>query len=769
MERHTIAAKLAFMLVGISAITLLLASVGFAIVQNSSVYHQEREEASALTSLMAIAVQAPMLEHNFHQADVVLQSLRAHEHVISAILMDAHGGTIATYRRADPAASADRLNEIAIELISTEADVMDQGQKLGTVRLAFDERDYRGALEESFFWMGITSLLVLLVAVGLAFVMRRAITQPVEALSKGVRRVRESSDYSIRLNQKGGGEFGELAESFNMMLSQLQIRDQRLAEQQGYLESEVERRTHQIKTHLRKLEKTEGNLNKIIKAMERAGEAVMIVNAEGRADYLNPAFTTITGYRLRELQAADEPALIATGLVSPDMFATVQEKAQFGDVWEGEVNAKRKSGEVYPALLSLAAILDNGRNATHYVAIMREISDRMHLEEQLRQAQKMGAIGVLVGGIAHDFNNLLAGIIGNLELAKQDKHDIEKLERWLDDIDSISHRAAETIAKLLAFARRNRTEMQPLSVKVFIDELKSLAAVAIPRTVDLSFDAVGDDVWVSGDGVQLQQVLLNLLNNAVDAQKPDSDETPRIEVGIDTVEPNASLTTHYPQLSDKKLVRISVKDNGSGFDEETRAKLFEPFFTTKEVGKGTGLGLSMAYGIISRHGGVMEAESEPGKGSEFRIYLPKIRSEAQPVKPVVRKQLPAGKGELVLIADDEELVREMGVSLLKRLGYRVLSASDGAEAVELFREHEQEIVLAILDLVMPRMGGAVAAKHMQEMRPELPLLFVTGYDLNSSMASIGDLSRAKVLTKPYRIEEFSQTIRELLGETASEA
>jgi len=768
MQQHSIAVRLVYMLVGISVVTLFLASVGFVITQNNSVYHQEREEASALAGLVAMAVQPAMLKRDFHEADAVLQALRAHEHVISAILIDTNGGTIATYRRPDPAGAKPGVGGMAIELVSTQGEVMQDGERLGTVRLAFDERDYRAVQRENLFWMLVTVLLVLLFAIVLAFVMRRAITRPVLALADGVRRVRESNDYSIRLSQKGDGEFGELAESFNMMLSQVQMRDHRLAEQQEYLESEVDRRTRQIKEHLRKLEKAESNLDKIMKAMERAGEAVMIVDVQAGADYINPAFTKITGYRLRELQRMDDSPLVGAGLVSPEMLPTVEEKALYGEVWEGEVNARRKNGEIYPALLSLAAIFGRGKALSHYVAIMREISDRMHLEEQLRQAQKMEAIGVLVGGIAHDFNNLLAGIIGNLELAKQDKHDIEKLERWLDDIDAISHRAAETIAKLLAFARRNRTEMQPMNLKRFMDELRSLALVAIPRTVDLNFEPVDDGFWVNGDAVQLQQVMLNLLNNAVDAQKPEPVESPRIDVRVELVQPDEVLLSHYPQMSGKELVCMSVRDNGMGFDEATKAKLFEPFFTTKEVGKGTGLGLSMAYGIISRHSGIMEAESALGEGSEFRIYLPRVQSEVQPEQPAPRREkLPAGKGELVLLADDEDLVREMGVSLLKRLGYQVISAADGAEALELFKQRQGDIVLVILDLVMPRMGGAVAARHMQEIRPDLPILFVTGYDLNSSMANADELARARVLTKPYRIEEFSQTIRDLM--TAEEA
>ncbi|MDQ6957700.1 MAG: PAS domain S-box protein [Mariprofundaceae bacterium] len=393
------------------------------------------------------------------------------------------------------------------------------------------------------------------------------------------------------------------------------------------------------------------------------------------------------------------------------------------------------------------------------VEVLRHRKEKEVLEEQFRQAQKMEAIGTLAGGIAHDFNNMLAGMLGTVYLVREKLQDHPEEQEKLKRVEQVGFRAAEMISQLLTFARKGMTDMQPVALTPFLKETFKLARSSVPENISFTLDVPDIECTVKGDATLLQQVLLNLVSNARHAVA--GQVRPEICVSLNVLEADEALWERYPDIPHKPYARLTVEDNGYGIPEKYFSKLFNPFFTTKEVGEGTGLGLAMVYGAVQSHNGIIEVESEEGKGSVFHVFLPLIKQDEAPSQ-AAEDQMLEGHGETILLADDEKLVCEVSLGLLEAMGYRVLIATDGEEAVRLFREHQSEVRLAILDVVMPQMGGVDAALQIRVSAPDLPILFQTAYGEEQALKEMRDMKFCRVVTKPTAIPKLSCILRELL-------
>jgi len=375
------------------------------------------------------------------------------------------------------------------------------------------------------------------------------------------------------------------------------------------------------------------------------------------------------------------------------------------------------------------------------------------LEQQLRQAQKMEAIGTLTGGIAHDFNNMLASMLGTVYLVRKDLPDNPEAQAKLTRIEDTGFRAADVISQLLTFARKGEVHMQPLALTAFLKETIKMARSGVPEDIQLTLDVPSNPCVVKGDATLLQQVFLNLVTNAKHAVA--GHEKPAIRVSLDKVEPDDGWRDKYSQPAGRSYARLSIADNGCGMAKEIHDKIFDPFFTTKPAGEGTGLGLAMAYGAVQSHEGEIEIESEQGKGSTFHVWLPLI-DEQPAATNNDEKQVLAGNGETILVADDEPALREVVQELLESMNYHVLTAEDGAEAVQVFKQHHDRIRLVVLDVIMPRLGGIDAALKIRESNPDIPVVFQTGYGEDLVRHK---LTNSCVLTKPVDIAEFSRVLR----------
>jgi nitrogen-specific signal transduction histidine kinase len=356
------------------------------------------------------------------------------------------------------------------------------------------------------------------------------------------------------------------------------------------------------------------------------------------------------------------------------------------------------------------------------VGVGIDISERKHLEEQLRQAHKMEAVGLLAGGVAHDFNNILTAIIGYGNLAKMKTPADNPVSDYIDQVLLSSERAAVLTNSLLAFSRKQIINPVPMNINEIIVRIGKLLTRLIGEDIELKMVLEGSDSIILADVSQIEQVLMNLSTNARDAMAIGGTLTIKTaQINLD----REFINTHgYGK--EGKYVLLSMTDTGIGMDETTQTRIFEPFFTTKAMGKGTGLGLSMVYGIVKQHEGFITVTSEPGIGTTFHIYLPLLQSPVRDVE--IQEPLEARKGtETVLLAEDDDSVRNLIVTLLTEAGYTVISSSDGEEAVEAFLKNKDRIRLLILDLIMPKKNGKEVFEAMRKIRPDIKVLFMSGY------------------------------------------
>jgi len=504
----------------------------------------------------------------------------------------------------------------------------------------------------------------------------------------------------------------------------------------------------------------EERVRRYSQAMEQSGEGIVITDKQGVIEHINPAFTQVTGYG--EEAIGKKTSLLKSGSQDNAFYERMWETLIYGQTWQGKVINKKKSGELYPAMLTISPIRNDEGKTTNYIGIQQNLEKFEELEQQFHQSQKMEAIGTLVGGIAHDFNNTLAGITGNLYLAKKAANSLPDVVHRLDSVEKLSFSAAAMIQQLLAFSRKSVVEMNPLSIASFLKETIKLNQVSLPESIDFQMQVSTRDMQVKGDINQLQQVLMNLINNAYDAVQ--SQKKPCIRIELECVHADNNFIDQHEDSKKGDYACISVIDNGSGIKAEHLEHIFEPFFTTKDPGKGTGLGMAMVYGAVKTHDGLIDVKSTQGEqnGTSVQIYLPLIDSNQRSDMGDTHDDVINGHGETILLVDDNSTVLETGRDVLEGLGYKVLTAEDGLLAIETYQSHQDEIDLIILDVVMPKLGGVEALKVMKSFNPAVKAMYATGYDRLSSLQIRSHAALEKVISKPFAVSQLSQLIREVL-------
>ena len=409
--------------------------------------------------------------------------------------------------------------------------------------------------------------------------------------------------------------------------------------------------------------------------------------------------------------------------------------------------------------------LRDGDGAVHGAICMAlDVTDRKKLEEQFRQAQKMEAVGRLAGGIAHDFNNLLMVIQGYADLLAERLPEGEALRRNAEQIRAASQRAAALTQQLLAFSRKQILAPKVLNVHAVVTDLEKILRRVIGEDIELRTASTADLWLTKADRSQIEQVIMNLAVNARDAMPTGG----RLTIETENVEFDMSISNPPTVLAPGKYVMLAVTDNGCGMDEKVQAHIFEPFFTTKEKGKGTGLGLATVYGVVKQSGGYIWVYSEPGRGTTFKIYLPRIEEENV---PAARDRLPTQKAtprgsEVILLAEDEKGVRELAREYLETSGYTVIVAENGHAAIDLASRHSGPIHLLMTDVVMPGMGGPELAERIKALRPEIKVLYMSGYTDQAIMHQGVLQTGAVLLQKPFTLAALASKLREMLvGET----
>jgi PAS domain S-box-containing protein len=504
----------------------------------------------------------------------------------------------------------------------------------------------------------------------------------------------------------------------------------------------------------------EESVRKLSRAVEQSADTVIVTDRHGTIEYVNPAFEVLTGYQ-REEVCGKTPRLLKSGEQGPEIYQEMWKSILAGYVYRGILVNRKKNGELYYVEESICPVRDAAGRVTHFIANGRDLTERLRLEAQLLQSQKMDAIGNLAGGVAHDFNNLLTIITSYAELALDSVPQNSPLESKIQEILLAARRAAELTRQLLAFSRK-----QPQALRVAdLNQVIARIANTLPRLIgeDIQFTFLrGEGLGrVRVDPLQIEQILMNLAANARDAMPQGGHlriETSNVRLDDDYVHRKQAV------IPLGRYALISVSDDGTGIPPEHLPHIFEPFYTTKPSGKGTGLGLATVYGIVKQNKGFIWAYSEPRMGTVFKIYLPCVEGRHDPSEFEESKAESAARGsETVLLVEDEQAVRRATAEFLTLQGYSVLEAKDGLDALSVAKNHGSTIHLLVTDVVMPNMSGGQLAKELTRLRPDTKLLFVSGYAGKTVLDhKVVDLE-TNFLQKPYTLKQLSLKIRAALN------
>ncbi len=487
-------------------------------------------------------------------------------------------------------------------------------------------------------------------------------------------------------------------------------------------------------------------------------DSIVIYDSEGRAVFVNSAFTQVFGWTLEEVQGkridfVPESEKNATSEVIRRIFQEDQICRGF------ETRRLTKDGRILDVNISASGYHDHEGKLEGSLVILRDISDQKVLEAQLLQAHKMEALGTLAGGVAHDFNNIMQAITGYVQVLLMENSPESPDYPKLQGIEKSAHRAGTLTRRLLMFSRKVDAELRAVDLNTEVNQVSKLLTQIFPKMIDIQLQLDENVEAVNADPVQLEQIMMNLGVNARDAMVDGG----KLIFRTENVVLDKDFCARHMGAKEGRFVMLSVSDTGHGIDPSILDRVFDPFFTTKPVGQGTGLGLAMVYGIVKAHGGYITCSSQPEVGTTFRIYFPAVarRPEARR-SPDWEEKNPKGKGELLLLVDDEEGIREVGKDLLTRFGYQVLTAESGERAVDVYKTLSSRPDLVILDLSMPGMGGMKCLKILRELNPAVRVIISTGYLDQSRLKDLPEAQDAAFVGKPYKINELLKTLRRVL-------
>ncbi|MCG6892127.1 MAG: PAS domain S-box protein [Desulfobacteraceae bacterium] len=488
--------------------------------------------------------------------------------------------------------------------------------------------------------------------------------------------------------------------------------------------------------------------------LHSSADAVVMYDMEGNARYVSPVFTEMFGWSLDEIRGQRIPFVPESE--KEGTWRIIAGLIEKGTPCHGyETKRHTRDGRVIDVSISASRYNDHEGNPLGMLVMLRDISDRNKLMAQLRHAERMEAIGTLAGGIAHDFNNLMMGIQGNVSLMLQDTSRDHPHYRKLRSIENLIQSGAQLTSRLLGYARKGQYETRTLDMNRLIRE----SAETFRRTkreISLHLQLQPELHAITADPVQIEQVLMNLYINAADAMPKGGD----LYISSEDTNHRRMLQKPYDPKPGK-YVHLAVRDTGCGIEDELLDRIFDPFFTTKEMGRGTGLGLASVYGIVKAHGGYIDVASVNGEGTTFHIYLPSSDQALRPQEDAAR-DMNTGKG-CILLVDDEPTILEIGVDLLEAVGYDVIPASDGSEALEIYSKRSEWIDLVILDLIMPVMGGGEVFDRLREIDPEVRVLLSSGYSVDGQAREILDRGCNGFIQKPFTLQQISSKILSILN------
>jgi PAS domain S-box-containing protein len=508
----------------------------------------------------------------------------------------------------------------------------------------------------------------------------------------------------------------------------------------------------------RKLAAEEINLQ--LSALTAAANGIVITSRAGRIEWVNPAFTQLTGYTAAET-VGHNPRVLKSGQHPPEFYAGMWQTVLAGKVWHGELVNRHKDGRLYSEHMTITPVRDAAGKITHFVAIKQDVTERRQLEDHLRQAQKMEAIGTLAGGIAHDFNNILAAMFGYGYLLQQDTEGNVAAQEDLAEILKAANRAKDLVQQILTFSRQREQKRQIVRLDSVVKEATKFLRASLPAQIKIEVALAEDAPAVLADPTQIYQVTMNLATNALHAMEGRPGQ---LTVRLDAFQPEAEFLRAHPEFQRIEYARLTVADTGHGMDAKTVARIFEPFFTTKPVGKGTGLGLAVVHGIVQSHDGLLTVASQVGQGTTFQLYFPAQTSTAELTEPVAGETA-TGQGQHILLLDDEPALTTSLRRLLERLNYQVTTSNSAREAVALVAANPAQFDLVITDMTMPEMNGLEVARQCHTLRPELPVILASGYSAAISATNLHEAGIGQLIEKPISMAVLAELVQRTLAKT----
>ena len=496
----------------------------------------------------------------------------------------------------------------------------------------------------------------------------------------------------------------------------------------------------------------------LTQAIDQAAEAVAVVDAEGIAQYVNPAYEKITGYMTVEV-VGRKPRFLDPEYNEPETVENIWKATTNGSTWTGSFRGVHKEGAFVDIRLSIAPVMDDRGKTKKLVAVFSDVTEETKLQNQLFQSQKMEAVGTLANGIAHDFNNILQVVLGYTEQLEDDEEMPLRFKQQLGTVIHAALSGADLVNRLMLFSRKAVTNLKQLDINEQILQIKKLLGRTVHKNIEIETVLPKEIYTIKADPIQIEQVIMNLVLNARDAMPSGG----KIMVETRNVLLDSAFCANHVGVSPGRYVSLKISDNGSGIPEDVLPHIFEPFFTTKAPGHGTGLGLSTVHGIVNSHGGIITCESKFGHGTTFNVYLPVIDAPQLHVK-VLEKTSPLGGSETILVVDDEEFVRNVEEDILRSVGYQVITASDGADAWEIYQAKQDSIMLTILDILMPRMGGVQCMKLILEMNPSAKILTCSGLTRGTEPEELLRAGARGHIYKPYKKDLLLKKVREILDQ-----
>lgn len=758
-------------------VSLLIASIAifiylyFPVKLQQQAYETLAEQAYGVSSITAVSIAPALYFDDSAAVRDVINSTIADEDLVFIIVRNDSGKIIDSYSKGliKPEETEqyfhDRPQSVIDKIYHITTPVSFGNNHVGEICLGYSLIEVHQQYSESRESVAIISLLILLIGILSIIGISIYITKPLNSIVKSSKHIARG-DLTIRTNIDTNDEVGELGKAFNIMVDNIQSNQNKLIDLNANLEEKVRDRTRALQDEIAEKIKAEeqlaNSLSLLTATLESTADGILVVNNEAKIANFNRKFIEMWSIPQNIIDSRDDSQAInfvLSQLKNPDQFVTKVKELYANPTAESFDTLEFTDGKIFERYSKPQTL---GGKSVGRVWSFRDITERRRLEDGLRQAQKMEAVGQLAGGVAHDFNNILTVIMGYEEFLAAKIQQDDPMYKDLEEIKKATERASTLTHQLLAFSRKQILTPKILDLNNVVSNMEKMLKRLIGEDIDMVFIPSVNLYKIWADQGQIEQVVMNIIVNARDAM-PDGG---KITIETANIELDETYVRTHGGVQKGPHIVLSISDTGIGMNEETKSRIFEPFFTTKEVGRGTGLGLATVYGIVKQSNGNIWVYSEPGKGTTFKIYFPQISQDLESnVLPEIMNESLNG-AETVLLVEDEKSLRNLAFAILVRRGYTVLEASNGEEAIKVSRKYNGTIHLMLTDVIMPLMNGRDLADRLKPERPDMHVLFMSGYT-DEAIIRHGVLDSAnEFIQKPFTPFNLARKIREILDKPA---